>query len=210
MHRIHTIALVATLSVATLVAAGCGSDDGERGSAKAGGRAPAASTSVDEGDGAVTADLEVVVAKVGSKGGGGVSVPTGLSCTRSIPATCRGTIRCPAAEDASKGDRGACDWLAGEGSIDALRATAPEHEACTAIYGGPEVATVRGTIDGEELDNEFSRQNGCAIARFEAVAPLWNGGEEPEAPDADAGAKAPPVDPIEPGVVSDPPSAFER
>ena len=41
--------------------------------------------------------------------------------------------------------------------------------ACTQQYGGPETATVKGTLDGKEIDAKFSRVNGCEIARWEAA-----------------------------------------
>lgn len=44
--------------------------------------------------------------------------------------------------------------------------------ACTGLYGGPATATVRGTLDGERIDAEFSRTDGCEIARWDAVEPL--------------------------------------
>jgi hypothetical protein len=44
--------------------------------------------------------------------------------------------------------------------------------ACTQQYGGPETATVKGTLHGEPIDAKFSRVNGCEIARWEEVAPL--------------------------------------
>ncbi len=45
-------------------------------------------------------------------------------------------------------------------------------QTCTQVYGGPEAATVRGTWQGEPVDALFSRQNGCEIARWDAVADL--------------------------------------
>ncbi len=44
--------------------------------------------------------------------------------------------------------------------------------ACTQIYGGPEVATIKGTIRGNPVDATFSRTDGCAISRWDSVAPL--------------------------------------
>ncbi len=39
--------------------------------------------------------------------------------------------------------------------------------ACTAIYGGPSVARVTGTLRGEPVDESFSLEDGCQIARWE-------------------------------------------
>ena len=44
--------------------------------------------------------------------------------------------------------------------------------ACTQIYGGPEEATIKGTIRGNPVDATFSRTDGCEIARWESVEAL--------------------------------------
>jgi hypothetical protein len=44
--------------------------------------------------------------------------------------------------------------------------------ACTEIYGGPDALTVVGTLEGEEVEGEFTRENGCEIDRFEAWTPI--------------------------------------
>jgi hypothetical protein len=44
--------------------------------------------------------------------------------------------------------------------------------ACTQIYGGPETARVRGTIEGREVDRRLSRTNGCEIADWDRLALL--------------------------------------
>jgi hypothetical protein len=49
----------------------------------------------------------------------------------------------------------------------------PGDQACTQQYGGPETATVKGTLDGKEIDAKFSRVNGCEIARWDAAKPLF-------------------------------------
>ena len=46
-------------------------------------------------------------------------------------------------------------------------APVPRNMACTAIYGGPDVARVTGTLRGEPVDEEFSLEDGCQIARWE-------------------------------------------
>lgn len=48
----------------------------------------------------------------------------------------------------------------------------PPDTACTMIYGGPEQATVGGVVDGEEVDAELSRSNGCELDRWDRLAPL--------------------------------------
>jgi hypothetical protein len=48
----------------------------------------------------------------------------------------------------------------------------PGDVACTQQYGGPEKATVKGTLDGKEIDATFSRVNGCEITRWDEAKPL--------------------------------------
>lgn len=45
----------------------------------------------------------------------------------------------------------------------------PADQMCTMIFGGPQVATVTGTYDGEPVDAQFSRSNGCEIGRWDAL-----------------------------------------
>jgi hypothetical protein len=40
------------------------------------------------------------------------------------------------------------------------------------VYGGPQVAEVRGTWDGVDVDARFQRTDGCEIARWDRLAPL--------------------------------------
>jgi hypothetical protein len=48
----------------------------------------------------------------------------------------------------------------------------PGDVACTQQFGGPETATVRGTLNGEAVDAEFSRTDGCEISRWEKAQRL--------------------------------------
>jgi hypothetical protein len=49
-------------------------------------------------------------------------------------------------------------------------APVPDDVGCTQIYGGPETATVSGTLRGRRVKAEFSRQNGCEIGRWDRLA----------------------------------------
>ncbi|MFC4054745.1 SSI family serine proteinase inhibitor [Actinomadura syzygii] len=46
-------------------------------------------------------------------------------------------------------------------------------QVCTQIYGGPEIATVKGTWNGKEIDTKFTRDNGCDLHRWTQIAPLF-------------------------------------
>ncbi len=46
---------------------------------------------------------------------------------------------------------------------------------CTQQYGGPQLAVVTGWFLGREVTSQFSRTDGCEIARWRAMAPLLGG-----------------------------------
>jgi subtilisin inhibitor-like len=61
----------------------------------------------------------------------------------------------------------ACDALLK--NEDALKPVAGD-VACTEIYGGPQLATISGTSTVTPLHALLSRENGCQIARWDALA----------------------------------------
>ena len=67
-------------------------------------------------------------------------------------------------------DSDACGAAAGISPAD-LEPTADD-VACTQQFGGPETATIKGTIRGQDVDASFSRSDGCEIARWDKVKPL--------------------------------------
>jgi hypothetical protein len=73
------------------------------------------------------------------------------------------TLRCPPGGTLPAAAR-ACSRL------DALGAKAfkpvPPNMACTQVYGGPQVAEVRGTFDGRRIKARFTRVDGCQIDRW--------------------------------------------
>ncbi len=57
----------------------------------------------------------------------------------------------------------------------AALAPVPGHMACTMIYGGPQVATVKGTWRGKAVDAQLTRTNGCEVTRWNTLRPLVGG-----------------------------------
>jgi hypothetical protein len=51
-------------------------------------------------------------------------------------------------------------------------APTPPDQACSMIYGGPETATVKGTLRGSQIQASFSRTDGCQTSRWQGVARL--------------------------------------
>jgi hypothetical protein len=45
-------------------------------------------------------------------------------------------------------------------------APVPQDMVCAQIYGGPAVATVKGTLDGESIDARFDLGDACEIKRW--------------------------------------------
>lgn len=56
-------------------------------------------------------------------------------------------------------------------------APVPRDANCTMQYGGPQTARVTGIWDGTKVDLSFSRQNGCEIARWDAMESVLPAGD---------------------------------
>ncbi|WP_077491031.1 SSI family serine proteinase inhibitor [Sinomonas mesophila] len=105
--------------------------------------------------GAPTADLEVVV----------VSAPGEPEQRWTLQ--CSGAAPLPGSTHPSAA--AACALL--DARRDVLDPPA-QNRLCTQQYGGPDVATVTGTLDGAPVDRRFSRTDGCEIADWSAAQAL--------------------------------------
>lgn len=63
----------------------------------------------------------------------------------------------------------ACAQLAQQPVQDRLVEGPPEDRVCTEVYGGPDTATVVGSIDGRPVDTVIDRTNGCGIAEWDQL-----------------------------------------
>lgn len=63
----------------------------------------------------------------------------------------------------------ACQRLADEMVLDRLVNGAPADRMCAEIYGGPDVATIVGEINGRTIDTTVDRTNGCGIAEWDEL-----------------------------------------
>ena len=86
-------------------------------------------------------------------------------------ATVSTTLTCDPPGGSHRDPAGACAAIVAAGGVAAF-APVPASTMCTEIYGGPQVATVRGTVDGEAVSATFSRTNGCEIGRWDRLAVL--------------------------------------
>ena len=51
-------------------------------------------------------------------------------------------------------------------------APVPPDAACTQIYGGGDTVTIAGRLNGEVVNAQLNRANGCEIDRFDRFTPL--------------------------------------
>lgn len=134
---------------------------------------------------AVVAASIVLVAGCGTIGSGGdVSVEPGPDNSATQGGTTELTIKVSAGR--GSGERTyslVCDPAGGDHPdpeaacrlLSELKdpfAPVPPDAMCTEIYGGPQTATVTGTFRGEPVNAQFSRTDGCQIARWDKHATL--------------------------------------
>ncbi len=79
------------------------------------------------------------------------------------------TVKCAPARGTLARPAVACRKLNAGGAK--LFAPTPRNVACLQIYGGPQVARVVGKVKGRRIFTGFSRQDGCAIDRWNKLAP---------------------------------------
>lgn len=62
-----------------------------------------------------------------------------------------------------------CDSKPSSGTDSFIPTLSPDlpNQACTELYGGPEVVLVQGKINGESIDFQRTRVNGCEIAEYD-------------------------------------------
>ena len=153
--RRRTSALAVLAAVALI--AGCGGDD--------------------------AADTTTTAGATTSSGGQGIAAPfaelTIEIGTAEAPAQATATLQCGegvtgtgflADQDAAAA---ACHAISSNQEVkDLLLGRTPEPEACTEIYGGPDVAHITGILEGEEVDATIDRTNGCGIFRWDLLVAL--------------------------------------
>lgn len=80
------------------------------------------------------------------------------------------TLRCKPAGGTLPGAPSACRRLL---ALESPFAPTPPDTACAQIYGGPQVALVRGTLRGKAVKATFTRRDGCEITRWNRVGFLF-------------------------------------
>jgi hypothetical protein len=85
-------------------------------------------------------------------------------------ATRHWTLQCSPAKGTLPHAADACTRLA---KLNAPFAPVPPNTMCTQIFGGPQVAHVKGTFRGHTVKATFNRRGGCEIARWNRVSFLF-------------------------------------
>ncbi|MWK35141.1 hypothetical protein GEV43_14605 [Actinomadura sp. J1-007] len=152
--RYRTLLLTAPGLVAIMSLAGCGDEQTTSNSAGK----PSATTSV----------------RPSTPAGGGDALTVQVKASTQAPAK-TWTLRCDAADGKARGGDhpkadAACATLA---KAKAPFAAPPKQQMCTKIYGGPEVATVKGTWKGQPVRARFTRTDGCELHRWSGLGPLF-------------------------------------
>lgn len=79
------------------------------------------------------------------------------------------SLRCDPAGGDHPDPEAACRLLS---TMEEPFAPVPADQMCAQIYGGPQTAEVTGTFRGQPVNAQFSRTDGCEIARWDEHVPL--------------------------------------
>ena len=71
--------------------------------------------------------------------------------------------------DVDLDDQAACLALASPDVVSRLVEGPAADQICTQQYGGPDVATITGTIDEQTVDTTVDRTNGCGISDWDEL-----------------------------------------
>ncbi|MGY3381351.1 cytoskeletal protein RodZ [Arthrobacter sp. TE12231] len=91
--------------------------------------------------------------------------PTETAAPTNFTLVCQNGV--PAAESQHPNPAAACLAIKNNPSI--LSPVIDKDRACTQQYGGPQVATVTGVVDGRQVQATFSLKGGCEIAAWNAA-----------------------------------------
>ncbi|WP_432397159.1 SSI family serine proteinase inhibitor [Pseudarthrobacter sp. L19] len=92
--------------------------------------------------------------------------PGGSGQPANYTLVCRDGV--PAAESQHPSAAAACAALKANAAL-LSPAPRPTDKACTQQYGGPQEATVTGSVDDRPVEATFSLRDGCEIAQWNAA-----------------------------------------
>ena len=180
MKRISTLHL-SLIILATLFLMACGSDSSEVTSDASDQGASVDSDLPIDPNASVDDDVDPGIHEpdlpTGPLGGGGPLVTVEITITHPDAEDVTYIVSCLGDTATVTGDVGIDDFAAcnqlGQDSVRArLLDGPPSNQACTEIYGGPDVAHIVGTydgVDGPVVDTTIDRTNGCGIDEWESL-----------------------------------------
>src|SRR4051812_22205850 len=121
----------------------------------------------DDGGGSVGGPGDPAVGDATSQADDDLQVPVDRgdgSAPEEWTLTCAGVV-----EGTHPEAEAACAHLAG---LEDPFAPLPDDVVCTEQYGGPETAHVTGRWNGEPVDLELARTDGCLITQWDSLVPL--------------------------------------
>jgi len=92
--------------------------------------------------------------------------PSGTAAATNFTLVCENGA--PAAESQHPNAAGGCTAVKNNPAILSPAAIGKD-QVCTQQYGGPQVATVTGVVDGRQVQASFSLNDGCQIAAWNAA-----------------------------------------
>ena len=155
---VPVLRLAATLVAIGVLAAGCGDDDGPGDAGT--GETTSPPTSNTPGSGTVIGGPYPVAELT-------VTVEHPDTGTTTYRVTCLGDTATVSGDDVGIDEKRACAVLADPAVVTRLSEGPPGDQVCTEIYGGPDVATISGTIDEQPVDTSVDRVNGCDISDWD-------------------------------------------
>ncbi len=81
--------------------------------------------------------------------------------------TCLGDTATITPEAVDVDEQAACLTLADADVVSRLVEGPPTDRVCTEQYGGPDIATIKGTLDDQPVDTTVDRTNGCGISDWD-------------------------------------------
>jgi hypothetical protein len=175
MHPRH-VWTVALAVACTTAATGCGQAS-TTGSATVGSDASSAAVSADPagptaatGGPGATASPDPTSPLLTPSPGPAVGADLTISVSDGRTSTTTYTLTCDPTGGTHPQPATACDELAQRGP--SVFAPVPAGSVCTDIAGGPQTATVTGTVGGKPVNATFNRIGGCEIERWNAVTTL--------------------------------------
>lgn len=170
----HVLLIAATATALAACSPGGSAGPGQTGSSPAGSSSsgtPSSGTPSADAETTAAAPSPSAAAPTAGPGAGNAELsimvkPGGSGQPANYTLVCRDGV--PAAESQHPSAAAACAALKANAAL-LSPAPRPTDKACTQQYGGPQEATVTGSVDDRPVEATFSLRDGCEIAQWNAA-----------------------------------------